>query len=46
VGGWNWTGCRALVGHCGAMGALDWGGAMAAAAIDGGQWGGGGPVRE
>jgi hypothetical protein len=27
------------VGHCGAVGSLDWGGATAAAAVDGGQWG-------
>jgi hypothetical protein len=27
------------VGHCGAVGALDWGGAAAPAAIDGGQEG-------
>jgi hypothetical protein len=27
------------VGHCGVVGALDWNGAMAAAAVNGGQWG-------
>jgi hypothetical protein len=27
------------VDHCGVVGALDWGGAIAAAAVDGGQWG-------
>jgi hypothetical protein len=27
------------VGHCGAMGALNWGGVMAATAVDGGQEG-------
>jgi hypothetical protein len=34
------------VGHGGALAALDWGSAMAVAAVDGWQWGGGGPVRE
>jgi hypothetical protein len=33
------------VGHGGALTAQDWGGAMAVVAVDGGQWGGGGPVR-
>jgi hypothetical protein len=27
------------VGHYGAVGSLDWGGAIAAAAVNGGQWG-------
>jgi hypothetical protein len=29
-------GCRASVGHCGAVVALNWGGAMAATAVGGG----------
>jgi hypothetical protein len=32
-------GCRAPVGHCGALAALDWGSEGARVADDSGQWG-------